>query len=48
MFCAGPKKAALSDSGSEAPAKHSNYNPVAERCSEFLNQVKDKASLISK
>jgi hypothetical protein len=48
MLCAGPKKAALSYSGSESPTKHSKYNPVAERCSEFLNQVKDKAPLISK
>jgi|ERR1035441_9055458 hypothetical protein len=48
MFCAGPKKAALSNSGSKAPAKHSKYNPVAERCAKFLYKVEDKTSLISK
>jgi hypothetical protein len=48
MFGAGPKKAALSDSWPKAPAKHSKYNPVAERRSEFLNQVENQTSLVSK
>jgi len=48
MFSTGPKKAVLSDSGSKAPAKHSKYNPVAERRSEFFNQVENKTSLVSK